>query len=231
MEGKAYLSIGIFSLMLGMATADNCFRRRIVHTIRVNDCQPKRLLSFACSGACPSYARLSSTNPNEILRLCSCCQEINKVRRRVAIFCPNKPGAFRPFRRMVIRIVLPTKCMCRPCSVLPDDLIPSENKFLESVTKKSFDGRIALNSTGFVLTVPEEDHSNEFDEEMAMLNVSPYQTTKPNKHEMRNLNWSYYAVIAEEAVVKMSHYLSCRSLWIETSQLCIRFSCLHMLNI
>lgn len=162
METKTYSSIAVLLLMCGMASAADCVRRRIVHTIRFKDCQPKRLLSFACSGACQSYARLSPTDPNEILRLCTCCQEIAKVKKRVAIFCPSRSDEIRPFRRMIIQVNFPIKCMCRPCSVLPTHLLPSETGFMDSATKRSFlpgfDKGISLNRTDFVETVTEEDN-------------------------------------------------------------------------
>lgn len=98
----------------GTITNTSCRRRRIVHTINYQNCITKRLLSYACQGLCPSYSRISPDPPNALERSCNCCQNMNQQMRSVAIWCPN-PGGPRHFKRVVMRIMLPQSCMCRPC--------------------------------------------------------------------------------------------------------------------
>ncbi|ELT93240.1 hypothetical protein CAPTEDRAFT_113601 [Capitella teleta] len=96
---------------------ETCRLRRIIYRIDYEGCVPRRLLSFACQGQCHSYAQLSGTEGVRLERQCSCCQETRSVTRQVTIRCldPDDPGA-GPTRSMVMRVMLPTRCMCRPCS-------------------------------------------------------------------------------------------------------------------
>lgn len=106
-----------------------CRKRPLAITIRYGECQPKRALVFGCRGICSSYARPSATRIEEIENSCHCCKELGTIQRRVYILCPN-PGGRRPFRLEYFTVSLPIKCMCRPCSILPDEIIPSEDAFL-----------------------------------------------------------------------------------------------------
>ena len=42
------------------APMETCRRHRIIHTITVKNCKPKRMLSWACQGACVSYAQVGT---------------------------------------------------------------------------------------------------------------------------------------------------------------------------
>ena len=96
---------------------ESCRLRRIIYRIDYEGCIPRRLLSFACQGRCHSYSQVSGGEGIRLERQCSCCQEVGKISRNVTLRCLNVDnGRGRPFRNVVMRIMLPTGCMCRPCS-------------------------------------------------------------------------------------------------------------------
>lgn len=99
------------------ATQDSCRLRRIIYRIEYEGCSPRRLLSYACQGHCHSYAQPSVSEGDQLERQCSCCQEANKVSATVTLICVNPDrSSGRAFRSVALRVMLPTGCMCRPCS-------------------------------------------------------------------------------------------------------------------
>lgn len=112
-----------FFTVCWVVTYSQCNRRRIIHHITYRNCQPKRVLSWGCSGTCNSYSRPSQTEPERLERFCQCCREMEIRIRRVRLLCPSRHNAFR---HRIIRVKIPKSCSCRPCSYLPDRVIPSE---------------------------------------------------------------------------------------------------------
>lgn len=101
-----------------------CRTHKIVHRIEHADCETRRLLSFACRGQCESYTQYS-TELRGIERYCRCCQATGKVVRRIRMWCRGE-NDIGP-RVHIMQLMLPTGCMCRPCSGLsnvPDVVNP-----------------------------------------------------------------------------------------------------------
>ncbi|CAG2212901.1 unnamed protein product [Mytilus edulis] len=143
MPHKALIACVILGVFITLSAAQ-CERKRIIHTIRYRDCHPKRLLSFGCMGTCTSYTRPSSTNSGELDQYCQCCQDAEKRFARVRILCPDTSGE-RMFKVYVVTLAVPQECSCRPCSLLPNHIIPSEPDFLQK-KKRSFLKLVGVNS-------------------------------------------------------------------------------------
>ncbi len=95
--------------------AEHCRLRRIIYTINIKNCARKRLLSYACQGACQSYTQVAADRDAHMERYCSCCQETMQVARNVSVRCLDETNP-RRVKKMITRLMLPTGCMCRPCS-------------------------------------------------------------------------------------------------------------------
>ena len=114
------------------AQAD-CRMHRIIHTIRYNNCQPKRVLSYACRGTCTSYTKPSRSRDNQLDRFCECCQEEDERVARVPIRCPNADST--GFHRSILRVKIPIGCRCRPCGFVPNDIISPEQQILSGMKR------------------------------------------------------------------------------------------------
>lgn len=129
---------GLFTIALCLSltpgSSGECLRRRVAIIIKHGNCLPKRMLSFACQGTCPSYTQVSLTGPSMVERSCQCCQELKPVVRQASIMCP-KPNEPRHFRWVVLRLAVPRGCMCRPCNA-PKEVQPQEFSNLESQRSK-----------------------------------------------------------------------------------------------
>ncbi|XP_033745961.1 bursicon-like [Pecten maximus] len=136
--------ICIYLLLLTSAVSSECNRRRIIHTLSYEGCQPKPLLSFACDGACSSYSRPSVDLAGELTHYCECCKQTETRMLRTALICPNRDG--RSIRRILIRVNIPIACACRPCSALPANIIPAEQE-LQNGKRSSFDILSKVNET------------------------------------------------------------------------------------
>ena len=95
------------------AATSGCRLHRIVHRIQRPNCITKRLLSLACKGDCQSYSRYIH-DTDEIDHYCSCCQATDKAVRRIRMTCYNDMS--RDYETRIVQLMLPTGCMCRPCS-------------------------------------------------------------------------------------------------------------------
>ena len=111
----------------------DCSMHRIIHTIRYNNCQPKRVLSYACSGTCTSYTKPSRSGNNELDRFCECCQEEEERVAGIPIRCPNADST--GFNRIIIRVKIPIGCRCRPCAFLPNNIIAGEQQILSGMKR------------------------------------------------------------------------------------------------
>ncbi|XP_063421725.1 bursicon-like [Mytilus trossulus] len=131
----ACVILGVFITL----SAAQCEKKFIIHTIKLKDinCPQKRIISYGCMGTCTSYTRPSSTNFGQLEHHCQCCQDAEKIFARVRIYCPHKV--------YVVTLAVPRECSCRPCSLLPDHIIPSEPDFLQN--KRSFLKLVGVNST------------------------------------------------------------------------------------
>jgi hypothetical protein len=132
------LQVAVFLLVCGASVAciqSTCSRRRVVHIIEYGRCRPKRLLSSACLGSCKSYTRVSPTTPERIERSCMCCQAIRRHKRRVVLNCPDWKRRFM-LRRIQLYISIPVRCMCRPCTVIPEALVAAESNYISNVIKR-----------------------------------------------------------------------------------------------
>ncbi|KAK2158930.1 hypothetical protein LSH36_161g00045 [Paralvinella palmiformis] len=94
---------------------ESCRLHRVLHTISIKNCKPKRMLSWACQGACLSYAQAAAEKEAHMERYCTCCQETGVARRNISLLCRGLKGR-ASFRKVITRIMLPTSCLCRPCS-------------------------------------------------------------------------------------------------------------------
>ena len=116
----------ILSLLTSEVSA-SCRRRLSVQTISVNDCLPKRLLTYSCSGECSTHAQISSTYPFDITRTCYQCKETVLRDRRVKVKCPSKDAASR-FMDVYMTVKVPGGCMCQVCETVDDvELISEDN--------------------------------------------------------------------------------------------------------
>nr|QUP51992.1 bursicon-A1 [Urechis unicinctus] len=113
---------------------ESCKVRRIIHRVDYQGCLPRRMVSLACQGTCRSYTQVSAGQQHVRLeRHCSCCQEVQTVTRNATIRCRNdRPYRGRPFKTVVLRLTLPVRCMCRPCSagvgIVPLELAGIDDK-------------------------------------------------------------------------------------------------------
>lgn len=128
MHKYAMITLGLF-LVLDYSSSE-CQRRLILRTMRYPNCIPKRIVSFGCKGTCNSYTAPSPSRPDELEHHCQCCQDAERRIRRAIITCPDTESP-RQYKNYTVRLAIPTECSCRPCSVLPNRIIPSEPDFLQ----------------------------------------------------------------------------------------------------
>ena len=116
-------------LALGLVKSQ-CLRHHAIYTVRYGNCQPRRILVRACKGGCFTHARPSQTSPTEMMHFCQCCQQDDVIRVRTFLLCPSG-GSSRRFRTVPFPVTMAESCTCRPCSILPNTIIPSEGKILQ----------------------------------------------------------------------------------------------------
>lgn len=184
---KVALTICLTVFLASSAFAE-CSRQRVVHTIRYNDCHPKRLLSFACNGTCLSYTKISRTHPFQLERSCQCCQDIRVVQRRTTILCPNNEAG-RPFKRVIVPVVFPVACLCRACSQTPEEVLSSGY----DVKKNSNDNKFKQENNqalGLDSETPIGTHTASLDSKLNIPNVNQiieyketYTPSKSKEHK------------------------------------------------
>ncbi|OWF56234.1 Bursicon [Mizuhopecten yessoensis] len=118
--------ICVYLVLLLTVVNCQCNRGRIRHTLTYHNCQPKRLLSWGCAGTCQAYSRPSSTVPGDIEHFCECCKHTEFETRRTILQCPSTDGL--SFRRIAVRVNIPSGCACRPCSALPHHILSAEEE-------------------------------------------------------------------------------------------------------
>ena len=121
--------VTLMTVLLFHTSSGNCARRRLINTIKYDNCHPKRILTYGCMGSCLSYAQPSASQKNHLEHFCQCCQEEDKIEARVGLLCPN-PGGRRRFKRIVFRVTIPRNCSCRPCSLTPFEINRPEPDFM-----------------------------------------------------------------------------------------------------
>ena len=127
----------VLSSLVGLTVAERCstiiVRRRFeLHNAHAT-CIPLRrhlsgIMTRACKGSCHSYSQPLSDDPSTLHRSCNCCEAVATRKRRIPMRCENIRSG--NYDRVVVRVSLPTSCMCRPCDVLPESIQPAE--FLNS---------------------------------------------------------------------------------------------------
>lgn len=108
-------------------TKAQCLRRYAIYTVRYGSCRPKRLLVRACMGGCFTHSRPSQTSPTEVMHFCQCCQQDGVLHQRTLLRCPAR-GNPRHFQAVPFPVSIAESCRCRPCSVLPENILPSEGE-------------------------------------------------------------------------------------------------------
>lgn len=119
-----------------------CNRRFITRIIRKDNCYPKAILSVACIGTCTSYTKPSNDDPWSVERFCECCREGSSREETVNMLC--RDPSTRALINSSLTVMVPTSCMCRPCSVLPDTIIPGEQQSYQHTGIKR--SRVTLNN-------------------------------------------------------------------------------------
>ena len=109
----------LLTILTSEASA-TCKRRPSVQTITINECIPKRLLTYTCSGICSRHAHISSTNPFDITRTCYQGKETALRDRRVKIKCPSEEGPLR-FIEVYMTVKVPGGCICENSSVIDNN--------------------------------------------------------------------------------------------------------------
>jgi hypothetical protein len=147
---------GFVALVFIIGAASNmaearCNKRFIRHTIRVQNCY-RTILSVACMGTCTSYTRPSSDNPGSVERFCECCREGESEERRVTIPCRSHGNTGRT--SITLPVMIPTSCICRPCSVLPDRIIPAEQNLFQ---------HMGIKRSGSTMNISTSDSSQNFE--------------------------------------------------------------------
>ena len=103
----------------------NCDMHFVQLRVRHKNCVPIKLRARACSGACSSYTKVSTSQPWQLEQTCNCCQYAGRKRKLFGIRCPHKRGK-RGFRVIVMSVLLPRGCRCRPCSTEPNAIVAPE---------------------------------------------------------------------------------------------------------
>ena len=112
-----------------------CNRRRIIHTIQYMDCQPKRVMTFECSGKCTSSVRPSSAGTGRLERFYQCCQESDSIARHVRLICPYIHGE-SPFNSVIVPLTIPLVCVCQRCTFSSSESESTELNSGLSITGK-----------------------------------------------------------------------------------------------
>jgi len=141
-QTTSYTFIFLIITNIRLATSQQCTRRPLELTIRLNNCIPKTIPALACAGSCSSYTRPSSDFPGEMEHFCQCCDIDESVSAPVRLFCPG-------LRRRLVQIMLkvPLSCKCRPCSERPENVLPSEAEQRVWGRNKRMHGNFSINAT------------------------------------------------------------------------------------
>ena len=98
---------------------NHCGMHRIQIRIRYKNCVPVKVRARACNGACESYTKVSTTYPWDLEQSCNCCQYAGRKLKRFGMKCPDRTNK-RKFKLVVMSVMLPRGCRCRPCSTIPN---------------------------------------------------------------------------------------------------------------
>jgi hypothetical protein len=107
----------------------NCSMRYIQMRVKFANCLPVRLLTNACSGACASYTTTSALDPRKLETKCECCHYVSRKKKRFGIKCPHKTQKDL-YKIRVLTISVPKRCLCRPCSDTPNNILSAEQEIL-----------------------------------------------------------------------------------------------------
>ena len=138
-------------------------------------------MTSACRGTCTSYVRPSIESPDALERFCQCCDADDVRHHRVIVRCPNPhwnpaEGSATRFRRILLGINLPSTCRCRPCSPIPQEIVPAENDIMNE-GKRSDPG---WNITYGGHTLDNENKYIDLLENFSELTLVPADEAKPN---------------------------------------------------
>lgn len=150
MAFSIYGMLVAFVFILGATTEISearCNKRFITHVIRKRNCYPRALLSVACLGTCTSYTKPSVDNPGSVERFCECCRESSSRQETVNMICLDE--ATRGLTNISLSVMIPTSCMCRPCSVLPDTIVPAEQHIFQHTAIKRSKSAQNVKNVGF----------------------------------------------------------------------------------
>lgn len=130
------VAFGLVSLIVCVSANSNmqdvaCQMRLVQVKVRKSNCIPVTFVAPACSGACASYTSTSATEPWTLETHCTCCQYGGGRVRRFAMRCLD-PTDGRRVTIEIAKVKLPTSCMCRPCSDMPNRINSAENNILTS---------------------------------------------------------------------------------------------------
>lgn len=126
---KLFLYGTVLATVAVSIVRSQCLRHYAIYTVRIGNCLPRRVLIRACRGGCFTHARPSQTSPSEVIHFCQCCQQDDVIQTRALLRCPSD-GSSSQFRLVPYPINMAGSCRCRPCSVLPDTIVPSEGEIL-----------------------------------------------------------------------------------------------------
>ncbi|XP_076461730.1 bursicon-like [Babylonia areolata] len=96
---------------------ETCSLQPIQMQIRYRNCAPRNILLYGCSGHCSSYTQPDINSPTQLERSCRCCRELGRRKVAVVLRCPRQSRSRgRQHRRVALRLRVPVRCACRPCS-------------------------------------------------------------------------------------------------------------------
>lgn len=109
----------------------NCSMRFVQVKVKHKNCLPVRVYARACSGTCASYTTVSPINPSQLETKCDCCQYVGRKKKRFGIKCPSTAKK-NHYKLAVVSMIMPKRCMCRPCSITPKKVMSAEQTILRT---------------------------------------------------------------------------------------------------
>lgn len=107
-------TISIILLMYHIQYAElRCERRRTILRVQYSGCLPKRVMSYHCSGSCPSSVKPHPYIPLQYERQCQCCREVQSTRRRIRLLCSQRH--MQPVQTFIFAVNIPMSCNCGNC--------------------------------------------------------------------------------------------------------------------
>lgn len=100
--------------MMSTFTTNSCSLRLIRYTVHYNECQPRNVIAFSCTGACLSSSRPSPVMSSVLEQSCQCCITTYSINRNVSLRCPAV-GEGTGFRTVLVPVRLPRRCSCKAC--------------------------------------------------------------------------------------------------------------------